>query len=53
MSRANISVRTGKLHTPLSLAVKFGHLEVVKILVGHGADTECVKNKVFHSFQFM
>lgn len=44
--RADMTARSNKGHTPLSLAAKFGYLNVVTELVSHGANTELVKNKV-------
>lgn len=49
--RADITARTDKRHTPLSLSVKYGHLGVVKELISHGANTELVKNKVKHNIK--
>ncbi|TGO47458.1 hypothetical protein BOTNAR_0524g00050 [Botryotinia narcissicola] len=43
--KANIDVGNDTGDTPLSVAVRYGHIEIMKVLIQHGADINATNNK--------
>ena len=45
----NINVKNENGHTPLAMASKHGHANIVSLLLSHGADTNAVDSRGFTS----